>query len=104
MEIIYTTIIAQFLKVKLMFTAVTLTVPVSGTMIGNTDTRHYLKLTKNIYRFSPTFMYPDDLKRFHGVNERISPNNYEEAVNFFYHLIINSDKVELPKKHSHDEH
>ena len=40
-------------------------------------------------------MYPDDLQRFHGRNERLSLKNYEEAVNFYYHLILNADDIEL---------
>ena len=45
---------------------------------------------------------PADLKRFHGINERISVKNLEEAVNFFYHLIQNADHVKLPESHAHD--
>lgn len=73
-----------------------------GIMIGNTDTRHYWNLTKSIYRFAPTIARgPEDLKRFHGVNERISVDNYEKAVNFFYHVIQNADQVTVGPPHSH---
>ena len=72
-------------------------------LLANTDTRHYLQLSENIYRFSPTYMYPDDLKRFHGRNERLSVKNYEEAVNFFYHLMINADEPELEPLHQHGQ-
>ena len=70
-------------------------------MIGNTDTRHYTQLSPNIYRFSPTYMYPGDPLRFHGVNERLSLKNWEDAVNFFYHLMVNADKAELDPMHTH---
>ena len=76
---------------------------VAGVMIGNTDTKHYSKLTQKIYRFSPTFMYREDLPRFHGKNERISVKNYEEAVNFFYHLLVNADKGDLAPLHHHTD-
>ncbi|XP_067683021.1 N-fatty-acyl-amino acid synthase/hydrolase PM20D1-like [Haliotis asinina] len=79
------------------------TVVAPGVMIGNTDTRHYVNLTHNIYRFSPTYMYPDDVARFHGDNERISVKNYEQAINFFYHLIQNANKPGLKPSHSHSE-
>ncbi|KAK7102398.1 N-fatty-acyl-amino acid synthase/hydrolase PM20D1.2-like [Littorina saxatilis] len=72
-----------------------------GVMIGNTDTRHYLQFTHNVYRFSPTFMFPDDLPRFHGINERISKKNYEQAINFYHHLILNADEPALPPLHKH---
>ncbi|XP_052780616.1 N-fatty-acyl-amino acid synthase/hydrolase PM20D1.2-like [Mya arenaria] len=38
-------------------------------MIGNTDTKHYLRMMHNVYRFSPTVMYPLDVKRFRGDND-----------------------------------
>ena len=45
---------------------------------------------------------PDDLKRFHGRNERISVKNFEQAVNFFYHVIKNADDLDLSTlNHSH---
>ncbi|KAL8595180.1 hypothetical protein ACOMHN_013853 [Nucella lapillus] len=74
-----------------------------GVLVGNTDTCHYLSLTGNVYRFSPTFMFPDDIPRFHGVNERISTRNYEQAINFFHHLILNADDAALPPLHQHGE-
>ena len=47
---------------------------------GNTDTIHYLNLTENIYRFSPAFMLPEDIDRFHGINERISVKTYSKVM------------------------
>ena len=72
-------------------------------MIGATDTKHYLHLTGAVYRFSPSFLYPADLPRFHGINERISVKNYEQAINFYHHLILNSDEAALPPFHKHGE-
>ncbi|XP_060070411.1 N-fatty-acyl-amino acid synthase/hydrolase PM20D1.2-like isoform X1 [Ylistrum balloti] len=74
-----------------------------GVMIGNTDTIHYTPFTHNIYRFSPTFMFPDDIPRFHGNNERLSVNNYEQAINFYKHLIQNADVGSLQTHHKHGE-
>jgi len=58
--------------------------------IAATDTRHYAKLTKNIYRFVPITFRPDDPKRIHGVDERISIEDYERCVRFYAQLIRNS--------------
>ncbi|XP_030827980.1 N-fatty-acyl-amino acid synthase/hydrolase PM20D1 [Strongylocentrotus purpuratus] len=75
-----------------------------GVMIGNTDTRYYWNLTKNIYRFTPTIaMGTEDLKRFHGVNERISVSNYEKVVNFFYHVMQNADEMAVSLPHGHSQ-
>ena len=70
-------------------------------MIGGTDTKHYVNLTDQIYRFSPTYMFPEDAKRFHGINERISVENYQDAVNFYYHVMTNADKAGVTKPHAH---
>ena len=50
-----------------------------GIMIANTDTRHYQHLSDNTFRFSPTFLMKTDLDRFHGLNERISVDNYAQV-------------------------
>lgn len=59
-------------------------------VIGATDSRHYAKLTNNIYRFSPLRVRADDSKRFHGINERIAVVDYAGCVRFYYHLIKSS--------------
>lgn len=59
-------------------------------MLGATDSRHYAKLTNNIYRFSPQRLRPDDVRRFHGTNERISVADYARCVRFYYYLIKDS--------------
>ncbi|XP_013395970.1 N-fatty-acyl-amino acid synthase/hydrolase PM20D1 [Lingula anatina] len=81
--------------------------PVSptGIMVANTDTRHYryLNLTDSIYRFLPAVMGPEEPKRIHGYNERIALQNFEQIINFFYHLILNADQEKLQVLHSHTE-
>lgn len=59
-------------------------------VIGGTDSRHYSKLTNNIYRFAPFRIRPDDVKRLHGINERIAVVDYARGVKFYYHLIGSS--------------
>lgn len=66
---------------------------VLGVFIANTDTRWYLNFTSSLYRFIPTIITPDDLTRYHGNNERISINHYQQAVNFYYRVIKNADLV-----------
>ena len=81
-----------------------------GTLaVGNTDTRHYLNFTTNIYRyvqvctwtsintnapcsrFTPTVMREEDIARRHGPNERISRANYVQVVEFYHRLMLNAD-------------
>ncbi|RUS75374.1 hypothetical protein EGW08_016864 [Elysia chlorotica] len=73
---------------------------VPAIMVGNTDTVHFLNFSGDVYRFSPTHMFPGDPERFHGINERMSVRNYGQVVNFFYHVIRNADQAGLSPAHS----
>ncbi|XP_067126025.1 N-fatty-acyl-amino acid synthase/hydrolase PM20D1-like [Centruroides vittatus] len=73
-------------------------------MVANTDSKWYLPLTRAIYRFSPVNIITEDTARLHGNDERISIKNYEQVVNFYYHLIINSNGNKLAfQQHTHQE-
>jgi len=54
-----------------------------GLVTGATDSRHYAKLASSIYRFSPLWIKPDDLRRVHGTNERIGVENFGKMVQFY---------------------
>jgi carboxypeptidase PM20D1 len=56
---------------------------------GGTDTKHYRKLTRNVYRFVPVRVLEKDLARIHGTNERIRVESYGEAVRFYAQLLRN---------------
>lgn len=56
-------------------------------VMGGTDARRYENVCPNIYRFSPMLIKQTDLDRIHNVNERISLENIEKSVQFFYRLI-----------------
>jgi carboxypeptidase PM20D1 len=58
-------------------------------VIGTTDSRHYAGVSKNIYRFIPVTIEQDDLARMHGLNERISVEDFRRATGFYYQLIKN---------------
>ncbi|EFA83998.1 peptidase M20 family protein [Heterostelium album PN500] len=72
-------------------------------MVANTDTRWYWDLSPNIYRFCPQILSNSDLTRFHGIDERLSIDNYRQVVDFYYHLIRNGDvnntEFSVIKKH-----
>ncbi|WP_322514669.1 M20 family peptidase [Rhodopseudomonas palustris] len=61
-----------------------------GLMIAATDSRHYSAVADNILRFSPVRATSEDLKRFHGTNERISIKNYADMIRFYVRLIQNT--------------
>lgn len=57
-------------------------------MTGNTDTRHYWPLTRNIYRFT-AHLYKDIIgeTHIHSVDERQDVDNHLRVVAFFYQYL-----------------
>ena len=58
-----------------------------GIFRGATDARHYEKICKNVYRFTPLLTSPDDAARVHGINERIRKEDLGRMVVFFNRII-----------------
>jgi len=71
-----------------------------GLMIGGTDSRHYESIADDVYKFSPMRARVDDLKRFHGTNERISTANYVELIQFYHQLIGNASSADTSQDRS----
>jgi carboxypeptidase PM20D1 len=61
-----------------------------GLMVAATDSRHYAGIADNIFRFSPVRANSEDLKRFHGTNERLSIEGYADMIRFYRRLIENA--------------
>ncbi|MDO9564902.1 MAG: M20 family peptidase [Bradyrhizobium sp.] len=61
-----------------------------GLMVAATDSRHFTGVTDTIFRFSPVRATSEDLKRFHGTNERLSVEGYADMIRFYRRLIENS--------------
>ncbi|MFA5401023.1 MAG: M20 family peptidase [Dehalococcoidia bacterium] len=53
------------------------------------DVTHYIGLSPNILRFLPQRLTSEDLAMIHGINERISVDNYGEMIDFYIQLIKN---------------
>jgi carboxypeptidase PM20D1 len=58
-------------------------------LVGSTDSAHYSGLCQDIYRFIPTQLTERDTQRFHGIDERISLQNYTDIVRFYHQLVLN---------------
>ena len=56
--------------------------------ISASDSRHFVKTGRNIYRFSPLRLDNNDLKRIHGKDERISEIDFKNAVDFYQQLFV----------------
>lgn len=62
-------------------------------VLGATDARQYVRLApKSVFRFAATRTHPDDIPRFHGLNERIGVDNYAGLIRFYAELLRNLEK------------
>ena len=58
--------------------------------IGATDSLHYASIADESYRFIPMRLQSGDLKRIHGIDERIAISDYVRMVQFYAALMRNS--------------
>jgi carboxypeptidase PM20D1 len=58
--------------------------------LGATDSKHYVPLTPNIFRFAPMTLESEDVSRIHGTNERIGVENYARMIQFYCQLMRNA--------------
>lgn len=63
-------------------------------LVATTDSRHYAGLSRNIYRFVPITLKPEDAQRYHGVDERIAIVDYERCIRFYAQLLKNSQPLD----------
>jgi carboxypeptidase PM20D1 len=61
--------------------------------IGGTDTKYYASLSDASFRFLPLWVKPEDTKRIHGTNERVTVDNYTDIIRFYAQLIRNTDAL-----------
>ncbi|KAI8985667.1 carboxypeptidase S [Trametes punicea] len=65
-----------------------------GMSTGNTDTKHYWKLTKHIFRYGH-INSADSYNGAHTVNEALRAEGFIEAIRFFTWIILNADESPL---------
>ncbi|HEX2486691.1 MAG TPA: M20 family peptidase [Myxococcota bacterium] len=58
-------------------------------VLGGTDSKHYAGVAEQSFRFVPLRLAPEDLKRIHGTDERVSIDDYLDIVRFFARLMEN---------------
>jgi carboxypeptidase PM20D1 len=61
-------------------------------MLGQSDSRHYVAVADNTYRFQPVTLVAEDLNRVHGTDERIAVKTYADAVRFYAQLVHTCDR------------
>ncbi len=67
-----------------------------GLMVAATDSIHYSAISEHIFKFSPIRANAEDLKRFHGTNERLTSKNYADAIRFYHRLLSEASKAAQP--------
>ncbi|WP_281291528.1 M20 family peptidase [Myxococcus llanfairpwllgwyngyllgogerychwyrndrobwllllantysiliogogogochensis] len=58
--------------------------------VAATDSRHFVGLSDNVYRFFPAHLRREDLARIHGKDERIAVTAYADAVRFYAQYLRNA--------------
>ena len=66
------------------------TIVAPSLVVTGTDSPHYESLAENSFRFVPMRIKKEDLKRIHGIDERVSIKNYTEIIRFYVQLIRNA--------------
>lgn len=62
-------------------------VVVPNLMVGGTDSKHFINLAENVYRFNGVKINPESFSGFHGTNEYLSVKEYQRAINFYYQVL-----------------
>jgi carboxypeptidase PM20D1 len=58
-----------------------------GLVLAGTDSRHYVGVADNVYRYQPIMLTAADIEMPHGLNERISVANFERMIRFYVGLM-----------------
>lgn len=58
-----------------------------GLTVGTTDARHYVPITNYQYRFLPILLEQEDIDGFHGINERISLENWHRMIHWYVDVL-----------------
>ena len=53
---------------------------VPGLVGGGTDSRYFYEISDDVYRFYPTRIGPNSMKRFHGIDEKIRKDNLGRSI------------------------
>lgn len=59
-------------------------------LVGGTDSAHFRDISRDIYRFMPARLGEADLKRIHGIDERIAIEDYLDLARYYIRLIRNA--------------
>ncbi|MEM9257712.1 MAG: hypothetical protein AAGA91_19910 [Pseudomonadota bacterium] len=61
-------------------------------LTATTDTRHYIDLARDQYRFHGMLMDSDQVNSIHGSNEYIGVDSYERMIEVARHMLLGAGK------------
>jgi carboxypeptidase PM20D1 len=56
-------------------------------VVGGTDSKHYARIAGDAYRFNPIRFEGEDMRRVHGIDERIAVDVYAKVPTFYEALL-----------------
>lgn len=62
-------------------------------MLAATDSRHFEEIADYVFKFAPLVYKNEDVPRLHGINERLSKENFEKAIQIFALAIEEMDAL-----------
>lgn len=64
-----------------------------GLVLGQTDARHFARVSAAVYRFTPIRLRDEDLPRIHGLNERVAVKDHAAAARFYAQLLRDTEAL-----------
>lgn len=58
-------------------------------VVGGTDAKYYATMSRQVFRFLPVYLEPDDVTRVHGTDERLALQSFTNSIRFFRQLLSN---------------
>ncbi|ANQ47461.1 M20/M25/M40 family metallo-hydrolase [Flammeovirga sp. MY04] len=62
-------------------------------MIAASDSRYFTSVSENVLRFCPFTLNKENIKSFHGINEKIGVEEFKNSIRFYEQVIRNADEM-----------
>ncbi|HEX2138136.1 MAG TPA: M20 family peptidase [Woeseiaceae bacterium] len=62
-------------------------------LVAGTDSKHFAPLADDVYRFFALTVTPDDVVRFHGIDERIAVEDYANVIAIYRRILGNLSRL-----------
>ncbi|OHX68090.1 M20 family peptidase [Flammeovirga pacifica] len=62
-------------------------------MIAASDSRYFTGISENVLRFCPFTLNKENIKSFHGINEKIGVEEFKNSIQFYERVIKNAEEL-----------